>query len=246
MHGKHTQMLSLERSSEVKREAVVKPFPHLDEVRNQLYIHGVRSLNDEELLVLLIRHGDANHNVLSIAHHVLNTGAGGLNGIAQYNPWELAAMPGMNRNKASALCAAIELGKRRASSDPRCRQLISSSANAYELLKSTMLDLPHEEFWLVLLDRGQRLIGIERLSSGGMTGTVADPKMIFKTALDRRACGMILAHNHPSGQLRPSTEDISLTRKIVEGSKLLDIAINDHLIMANEGYYSFADQGQLH
>jgi DNA repair protein RadC len=227
------------------KEAVLKPFPILDSVRNQLRTHGARSLTDEELLVLLVRHGDAKHNVLDVAHKLLHHGSGGLLGISQYTPWEIAALPGMNFNKAAAITAAIELGRRRAGLDPKDRPCVTASSTAYELLKPVLAELPHEEFWLLLLDRGNRLIARERISIGGMHGTVADPKLIYRMALERRASSIILAHNHPSGQLRPSEEDIRLTRKLVEAGKFLDIVVQDHLVVTDTGYFSFADNGQL-
>ncbi len=113
------------------------------------------------------------------------------------------------------------------------------------MIRSKLIDLPHEEFWLILLDRGNRLLDLVPVSSGGMHGTVVDPKLIFKAALDKRASGLLLCHNHPSGQLRPSAEDINLTRKLAEGARLLDLTVQDHLILGGTGYYSFADNGTL-
>jgi DNA repair protein RadC len=122
---------------------------------------------------------------------------------------------------------------------------VATSASAYDLVRSVLEDLPHEEFWMLLLDRGNRLLDRVRISTGGLHGTVADPKVIFKRALERRASGLVLAHNHPSGQLRPSEEDIRLTRKLMDGSMLLDLSVMDHLIVVNQGYFSFADNAML-
>ena len=144
-----------------------------------------------------------------------------------------------------SIVAALELGQRRRDLNVSQRPLIADSRAAFELLQPVMGDLPHEEFWLLLLDRGNRLMSRFKVSQGGMHGTVADPKMIFREALDQRASSVILCHNHPSGQLRPSAEDIQLTRKLVEGGRFLDIAVQDHLIVTNAGYFSFADNGQL-
>jgi DNA repair protein RadC len=129
--------------------------------------------------------------------------------------------------------------------EPRERSTVATSASAHELVRDVLEDLPYEEFWLILLDRGNRLLRRCKVSQGGMHGTVADPKLIFREALDHRASSIILCHNHPSGQLRPSEEDIRLTRKLVDGGRLLDIAVHDHLIVAGTGYFSFADNGML-
>jgi DNA repair protein RadC len=152
---------------------------------------------------------------------------------------------GVGEAKAMSIVAALELGQRRRDTTVAERPLITGSRTAFEILHPVVSDLAHEEFWLLLLDRGNRLLDRCRVSQGGMHGTVADPKLIFREALDRRASSVILCHNHPSGQLRPSAEDISLTRKLVEGGRFLDILVQDHLIVTAGGYYSFADNGQL-
>jgi DNA repair protein RadC len=163
----------------------------------------------------------------------------------RHSAHDLGAVPGMGRTQTAVVLAAMELGRRRGTIDPRSRPLVATSASAYELLRSVLEDLPHEEFWMLLLDRGNRLLDRVCISSGGLHGTVADPKVIFKRALERRASGLVLAHNHPSGQLRPSEEDIRLTRKLMDGSMLLDLSVMDHLIVVNQGYFSFADNAML-
>ncbi len=125
------------------------------------------------------------------------------------------------------------------------RPLIATSREAYEVMRPWVADLPHEEFWLLLLDRGNRLLDRVKVSQGGIHGTVADPKVIFREALEKRASSVLLCHNHPSGQLRPSSEDITLTNKLVEGGRYLDIVVQDHLIVGSTGYFSFADNGHL-
>lgn len=152
---------------------------------------------------------------------------------------------GIGERTAVNLLAALELGRRKREAPARARPVISNSASAYEELKPVLADLPHEEFWLLLLDRGLRLIERRRVSMGGLHGTVADPKCIFHMAISKRSSCMVVAHNHPSGQLRPSEEDIRLTRKLVEGGRMLDILVQDHLIVTGLGFYSFADQGQM-
>jgi len=206
---------------------------------------GEKSLSDAELLGVLIKSGDARMSAVDVAYNVLHRVDKDLHQLALLSPMDLAALPGMGRSKAVAILAALELGRRRHSIGVEQRPLVATSSTAYELLKAVLADTPHEEFYTLMLDRGNRLIHRERISVGGLHGTVADPKLIFRSALERRASSIILAHNHPSNQLRPSTEDIALTRKLVEGGRFLEITVQDHLILTQSGYFSFADNGQL-
>jgi DNA repair protein RadC len=152
---------------------------------------------------------------------------------------------GIGEAKAITIVAALELGRRRKELQPEERPKIEASRSAFDLIKSDLMDLPHEEFWVILLNRANRLIRTKRVSGGGVSGTVADPKIIFKLALEELASGMIVVHNHPSGNLTPSQSDIALTKKLKEGGKLLEITLLDHLIVSNEKYLSFADDGLI-
>ncbi len=217
----------------------------LDELRDRFVKHGALTLTDAELLALLIRHTDSHAEVTALANRVLNLAHHQLSALGRLMPHDLAGVPGMTLTKAVTLGAALELGRRRKETPEPERPRVTSSFDGHEMIRPKIADLPHEEFWLLLLDRGLRLMDTVRVSSGGMHGTVADPKLIFKAALDRRASAMILCHNHPSGQLRPSEEDIRLTKKLSEGGRLLEIAVQDHLIVTGNGYYSFADNGMM-
>ena len=139
----------------------------------------------------------------------------------------------------------MELGRRRKDEEYKERVKIGSSNDIYQLVKPELMDLPKEEFWVILLNRANRLIKKEQISSGGVSGTVADPKIIFKAALDQSASSIILVHNHPSGNLKPSQADISLTKKMKEAGNLLEIPVLDHIIFSDQGYLSFADEGLL-
>ena len=205
---------------------------------------GVRALNDKELLALLLCGAMPEAMAWRLASALHDT-AGGLHGLARLTLETLKLDHHLTERQAFVLHAAQELARRKRDEPPVDRPLVSTSAHAYALLRPVMLDLPHEEFWLLLLDRGNRVIRMERNSVGGLHGTVADPKTIFKAALDHRASSLVVAHNHPSGQLRPSEEDIRLTRKLVDGARLLDISVQDHVIIGDQGYYSFADNGQM-
>jgi len=216
-----------------------------DRPREKLMAQGAGALSDAELLAILIRSGSTKDSALDLAKLIMGSAANDLNRLSQLGVAELTKFNGMGEAKAIAIVAALELGRRRRALEPRERASVTTSATAYELVRPMLADKPHEEFWLIFLDRGNRLLDKCRISQGGMHGTVADPKIIFKEALDRRASSVVLCHNHPSGQLRPSEEDILLTRKLVEGGRILDISVHDHLIVTAAGYYSFADNGML-
>lgn len=216
-----------------------------DRPREKLMRLGARSLSDAELIAILIRSGSRAESALDLAKRILAKAGNDLHRLGAFSVSDLAGPKGMGEVKAIAIVAALELGRRRRESDAPTRPLIATSSSAYELIRSKLIDLQHEEFWLILLDRGNRLLDLVPVSSGGMHGTVVDPKLIFKAALDKRASGLLLCHNHPSGQLRPSAEDINLTRKLAEGARLLDLTVQDHLILGGTGYYSFADNGTL-
>ncbi|HTE32497.1 MAG TPA: JAB domain-containing protein, partial [Chryseolinea sp.] len=147
--------------------------------------------------------------------------------------------------KAMTIVAALELGRRRKEADSEEKPKVNKSIDAYEILKSNLLDIPHEEFWIILLNRANRLIKKYQVSQGGVAGTVADPRIIFKKALEELASGIILGHNHPSGNLTASQADIDLTKKLVAGAKLLEMQVLDHIILAGQNYFSFADEGLI-
>jgi DNA repair protein RadC len=152
---------------------------------------------------------------------------------------------GIGEAKAITIAAALELGRRRKESEPDEKPKIASSADVFDNIKAELMDIPHEEFWVLLLNRANRVTKKKQISLGGVAGTVADPKIIFKLALEELASGIILAHNHPSGNLTPSQADTDLTKKLREGGKLLDVQVLDHLIIAGKKYFSFADEGLL-
>lgn len=216
-----------------------------DRPRERLMARGAKGLSDAELVAILIRSGTTTDSALDLARIILNKAGNDLHKLAGLGVNELMRIHGVGEAKAMSIVAALELGQRRRDITVIQRPLIADSRSAFELLQPVLGDLPYEEFWLLLLDRGNRLMHRTKVSQGGMHGTVADPKLIFREALDQRASSVILCHNHPSGQLRPSAEDIQLTRKLVDGGRFLDIQVQDHLIVTSAGYYSFADHGQL-
>jgi DNA repair protein RadC len=158
---------------------------------------------------------------------------------------ELRKFDGIGQAKAISILAALELGRRRKDTVVASRPVVRSSRDTYEYIYDQLIELPHEEFWVIFLNRANQVIDKQMISSGGIAGTFVDPKLIFQKALDVLASSLILVHNHPSGQLRASQQDIELTKKLVAGAKLLDMRILDHLIICGKNYYSFADEGLL-
>jgi DNA repair protein RadC len=184
-------------------------------------------------------------SAVDVAKNILQAVNNDLNELARLTVKDLTKIKGVGEAKAIAIVSALELGRRRKELLQEERPKITSSADIYELLKSDFLDLPHEAFWIVLLNRANRVIKKHQISHGGVAGTVADPKIIFKIALEELASGVILAHNHPSGNLTASQADIDLTKKLKESGKLLEIQVLDHLIIAGKKYVSFADEGLM-
>ena len=223
----------------------VKSWAEDDRPREKMMSKGKTSLSDAELIAILMNTGTKNENVLDLAKRILNSVQNDLMALSKLNVKELMRFKGIGEAKAIAIASALELGRRRRDREATKKPIISSSKDAYELLASSLSDLPHEEFWIMLLNRAHKVIGKFVVSSGGLTGTVADQRIIFKKALDESACGIILAHNHPSGNLKPSQADIQLTKRLVEGGRILDIPVMDHLIITETSYYSFADEGML-
>lgn len=216
--------------------AATSPFERLLE-------RGSRECTDAELLAVLIRATRARSST-ELSHQLLDAADHDLYHLGRMSVADMIDA-GMSAPSTAIIQAALELGRRRLETPRRHREQVSTSLGAYAILRPVLHDLTHEEFWLLLLDRGNCLMARQRISQGGLHATVVDPKMVFRCALSAKACGLVLAHNHPSGALRPSAEDINLTRRLVEGGKFLDIAIHDHLIVTDSGYYSFADNGQF-
>lgn len=216
-----------------------------DRPREKLLELGSGSLSDAELMAILIRSGSVSESALDLCKRILKDAGNDLSTLARMSPNELMKFKGMGEAKAISIVAALEIGRRRKVNEPVQRVRITSSSVAYAEIKPKIADLAHEEFWVLLLNRANDLMKMKRIGQGGFHGTVADPKVIFKEALENSCSGMIVCHNHPSGQLKPSEADINLTKKLVEGGKLLDISVLDHLIVTTDGYYSFADEGRI-
>jgi len=184
-------------------------------------------------------------SAVDVGKKILNEANNNLNELAKFSVKDLQKIKGIGEAKAITIVSALELGRRRKGEEYKEKVRITSSNDIYQLIKPELMDLQKEEFWIILLNRANRLIKKEQISSGGVSGTVADPKIIFKAALEQYASSIILVHNHPSGNVKPSQADINLTKKMKEAGNLLEIPILDHIIFSNEGYLSFADESLL-
>lgn len=216
-----------------------------DRPREKLLNKGRTALSDSELLAILIGSGSKEESAIDLCKRVINDCDNNLYELGKRNVHELMKYKGIGEAKAITIVAALELGRRRKQTDAIKRDKISSSQDVFLILKEVIGDINHEEFWILLLNRANKVLSRERISIGGVSGTMADAKVIFKIALDKMASSIILAHNHPSGNNRPSESDIRLTKKIVEAGKIIEISVLDHVIIAENNYYSFADEGKI-
>jgi len=216
-----------------------------DRPREKLVLKGKAALSDAELIALLLGSGTRSCSAVELGKKVLLFSDNNLHQLARMTIKDLRKINGIGEAKAMTIVAALELGRRRKEADSEEKPKVNKSIDAYEILKSNLLDIPHEEFWIILLNRANRLIKKYQVSQGGVAGTVADPRIIFKKALEELASGIILGHNHPSGNLTASQADIDLTKKLVAGAKLLEMQVLDHIILAGQNYFSFADEGLI-
>ena len=216
-----------------------------DRPREKLEQLGPQSLSNSELLAVIIRSGHQKQNALELSQSLLIKYGNDLNRLSAQSLMELMKFKGIGRAKALGIIASLEIGHRRNRVSNIKKMRISSSNDAYDCLAPDLSNLNHEEFWIILLNRANRVIRLHQISKGGMHGTVVDPKLVFKIALDYRACGIILGHNHPSGNTDPSRQDKELTYKIKEGAQLIDMMVFDHIIVGDQSYYSFADNNLI-
>jgi DNA repair protein RadC len=223
----------------------IKSWSPEDRPREKLLSKGTSALSDAELIAILLGTGTAKLSAVDVAKKVLVHVGNNLDNLAKLSVKELMKAKGIGEAKAITIVAAMELGRRRKEQAPEEKPKLDTSRAAFDVVKSDLQDLTHEEFWVLLLNRANRLIKKKRISEGGVSGTVADPKIIFKLALEELASGIILAHNHPSKNLKPSESDINLTKKLREAGKMLEITVLDHIIIAGHQYFSFTDEGLI-
>jgi len=228
-----------------KISGAIKNWAPDDRPREKLLTKGATALSDSELIAILIGNGHQKSTALDLGKAVLQLGQNNLMELGKLSISSLLQIRGIGEAKAVIITAALELGRRRQAAIPLERTVVRSSQDIAGVLKSRLQDLRHEAFAVAFLNQANKIIRIELISQGGITGTVADPRLILKRALELEATSLVLCHNHPSGNLRPSRADEELTRKIREGALLIDIRVLDHLIVTEEGYFSFMDEGLL-
>lgn len=221
----------------------IKQLAEDERPREKMRAQGAAALSAAELLAILIGSGNKKSSALQLGHELFNHANQNLTELSRMSLTELTSIHGIGGTKAIILNAALELGRRKRDEEARKITKITCSREAYQYFEPFMEDYRHEEFWILLLNRNNIVLGKKRVSVGGVAGTVVDPKIIFKLALDQLASSIILCHNHPSGNLRPSQQDIDITKKLREGARYLDININDHIIIGHKDYFSFADHG---
>jgi DNA repair protein RadC len=223
----------------------IKDWATDDRPREKLLRKNPSVLSDSELLAILIQYGSREKNAIELAKEILRLGKNNLNELGKISVQEMMRIKGIGEAKAIKIVAALELGRRRQAALPAGKPIVKGSKDIASYLQALLRDLPYEVFAVVFLNRANRINHFEVLSEGGITGTVADPRVILKRALQEDAVNLILCHNHPSGSLKPSRADEELTHKIKEAAKYLDISILDHIIVSETGYFSFADEGLL-
>ena len=222
----------------------IKNWSEDDKPREKLANKGPEALSNAELLAILIGNGTRSKSAVDLSRDILMLAENDLNKLAKLGIKELCTINGIGSAKAITIIASIELGGRRKTAE-KSTEIIRSSNDAASIFQPMLQDKDYEEFWILLLKNNNEIIKPYKISEGGVALTVADPKKIFRAALEFRASALILCHNHPSGNLSPSPADFKLTEKLVKAGKNIDISVLDHIIVTNQGYYSFVDEGKL-
>ncbi|HEX7904103.1 MAG TPA: DNA repair protein RadC [Chitinophagaceae bacterium] len=223
----------------------IKQWAKDDRPREKLLFSGAENLSHSELLAILIHKGTKDKSAVDLGREILKLGKDNLAELGKLSIKELMKIKGIGEAKAIAVAAALELGRRRQHSLPLDKSVMASSNDIANYLQTKLKDYRREMFAVLFLNRANKINHFEIMSEGGITGTVADPRVILRKALEEDAVNIILCHNHPSGSLRPSRADEQLTTKIKQAASYLDIKVLDHIIVSEDGYYSFADEGLL-
>ncbi len=223
----------------------IKNWSEDDRPREKLLQKGRTALSDAELIAILISSGSREESAVSLSQRILASAENNLNQLGKLTIKDLMQFKGIGEAKAITIAAALELGRRRRAGEALNRKKITSSQSVFELMQPIIGELPHEEFWIVYLNNSNKVLQTSQLSKGGITGTLVDVRLAFKNALQLGAVAIILAHNHPSGTLKPSQPDIKLTQKLKTAGESLDIKVLDHLIITEKAYFSFADESMM-
>ncbi len=224
----------------------IKSWSVYDRPREKMLAKGRQSLTDSELLAIIIGSGSIGESAVELSKRILNDHQNNLNELGKISTRDLVKnYKGIGEAKAINIIAALELGRRRQDTLPLERAVIKSSKDAYLVLSPLLADLPHEEFWILLCNRASKVTHKQFIGRGGIHSVVVDARIVLKCALEHLASSVILCHNHPSGNLKPSSEDIKLTKQVKDAAALFEITIADHLIIGDNNYFSFADEGIL-
>ncbi|HCC70361.1 MAG TPA: hypothetical protein DEQ09_04310 [Bacteroidales bacterium] len=223
----------------------IKDWALEDRPREKLLYKGISSLSDAELLAILIGSGSNDKSAVDLAREILNIASNNLNRLGKLDIHDLVKLKGIGTAKAINIMAALELGRRRKSAEIIESAKIKSSNDVYTIFNPLLADLAHEEFWLLYLNRSNKILSRHKLSQGGISGTITDIRLLIKKAIELLASSIIICHNHPSGNLEPSEADTRITQKIKEAGAYFDISLLDHVIVTDNGYYSYADSGAL-
>ncbi|MBK8140086.1 MAG: DNA repair protein RadC [Chitinophagaceae bacterium] len=223
----------------------IKQWSKDDRPREKLLYSGAENLSNSELLAILIHNGTKQKSAVDVAKEVLKMGKDNLVELGKLSVKELMKIKGIGEAKAISIAAALELGRRRQAAASLEKTMVKTSSDIASYLQTKLKDFRHEVFAVLYLNRANKINHFEIISEGGITGTVADPRIILRKALEEDAVNLILCHNHPSGSLKPSRADEQLTTKIKEAARFLDITVLDHIIVSDDGYYSFADEGLI-
>jgi len=217
-----------------------------DRPREKMVKNGAETLSNAELLAILLGSGSQDESAVDLAKRILNLAGNNLNELGKISIGTLCAQfKGVGPVKAVTIAAALELGKRRRSAEAIKRAQITNSRDIYELFHARLIDLCHEECWILLMNNQHRIIDTLRISHGGVSETTVDPKIVLKYTLEKLASALVLCHNHPSGNPTPSPCDDKITLKIKMACLNMDIQLTDHVIISDSGYYSYADEGKL-
>jgi len=228
-----------------KPSTSIKNWSADDRPREKLLGKGAAVLSNSELIAILINKGSRDKSAVDLAKEILKLGSDNLNELGKLTLKDFQCVKGIGEAKAITIAAALELGRRRQVAATLDKPVVQSSKDIAQYLKAMLKDLTYEVFAVLFLNRANKINHFEIISRGGITGTVADPRIILKKALEEEATSIVLSHNHPSGSLKPSRADEELTKKIREAARYFDIKVIDHIIVSEEGYYSFADDGLM-
>lgn len=216
-----------------------------DRPREKFLLKGKSSLSDSELLAIIMSSGNKDETAVELARRILASVNNNWNQLSLLSVKDLMKFKGVGEVKAISIATALEIGRRRASQEVPEKPVISNSSTAYDIFRNHLSDLRTEEFWAIFLNRSNKVIHFAQLTQGGINQSIVDIRVLFKTALDHFSTGIIIAHNHPSGSLQPSREDIEITQKIKTAGETLNIQLLDHLIITQNSYFSFSDDGLL-